>query len=264
MRRFNTLSRFFAYTVRLRTITRVARSIMTLLVAASCYAASATAQYPDINVVDLREEVVSFTPVGGSILQSIMLGGDNIVSLTGFVLLPAREPIGSMVCIRITTRDGAYTGKGHLAPASNAHGLHAFRLRGEHFTHFAKRHVSASLAGWLATEKNCEVFESATLMPTAWSASADALTLRLLVNSSGYAARVMYKTSNDVPFKVKPCNRMATTGVARVYDTVCEVPLCDLAQANSVRLEVRNLGQRVHLEDLKTYQLAKYCESSTQ
>ena len=263
MPRFTTIFCFCVCVTRIRTRTRVICSFAIILAATSCLVRTATAQSFAVDVVILDEEIISFTPVSGSILQSMMLGEDKIVSFAGLVLLPAREARDSTVCIRVATRDGAYLGKGQLTPTNNAHGLYAFRLSGEHFADLTKRHASASLSAWLATESSCEVFEVATLIPTAWSLGADPWILRLLVNSSGYAARLAYKATNDATFRQTRCEPIpvAVTEEARVYGTVCEVPLCDLARADRVLLEVHNLGQRVHLEPLMTKQLSRYCES---
>jgi hypothetical protein len=261
---FISFVRFGASVTRLRIRTRVIRGgIAILLAAASSLVPAATSQSPAVDVVILDEQIVSFTPVSGSILQGMMLGEDKIASGTGYVLLPAHEARASLVCIRVATRDGAYIGNGQLTPASNTHGLHAFRLSGEHFAHLTKGRASASLLAWLATDRGCEVFEAATLLPTAWSRGAAPWTLRLLINSSGFAARLAYKASNDAPFRQTRCEAMAVTGVARVYDTVCEAPLCDLARADRVLVEVLNRGQRVHLERLMTPQLSRYCASTS-
>ena len=211
--------------------------------------------------IKLTEQTRRYVPVSnGSVISGLMVGSDKMSTKGATVYLPNYSVDGTSICIRIETHDGTYTGKGRLQNEIRGPGKIVLDLSGDRFRNLAHEGTQATLIAWRAQpHEDCETIGDMTLLMSSWDQEGIANDAEILVNSTGMSARVALLEIGADDYRVFNCNAYEAEGINRIYDAICQVPICQLANAERGFIEIRNRNQRVHLERLSTAVFENNC-----
>ncbi len=210
-------------------------------------------------VVALQEEIFSYTPVSGSVVRGVMYSSDEPDERSGLILLPDGLTSEQTLCFQIDARDGSYIGRGSLAGSLDAVSQIQLSLDGKEFRRLVRDNDAASLIAWVEAEKSCSDAATRKIVPTSWSSANPPVSLRFLINSTGLHARIALRAADTLMYSTHDCAILDETGENRVYDSSCNVPLCQLANSDRILVEIRNRNQRIHLEELPLSSVGAYC-----
>jgi hypothetical protein len=235
-------------------------AITVALLAISGAAMGADAQIPKPTQlpepVILTEERVTYRPVSGSVVRGFMYSSDKVTRPSASLLVEGLT--SDRVCIRIDSRDGSYIGLGQVQNGFASPEQITFSLTGGEFQDIIRSRKDAVILAWVPEHATCGP-NPQFLVPSAWTPAETPATAVLFANSGGYTARIAVETANAGTFDIIPCEALPEDPASRIYDTQCKIDLCLLNNMKRKWLEIRNFGQRVHLEELKLLPLQKIC-----
>jgi hypothetical protein len=199
----------------------------------------------------LEEEIVTYTPVSGSILQAAMYSADKIqTNLIEILLSNVTYSQFNTLCLRINARDGSYIGKAAVVGQFSPPIRLVISLKGREFKNLLQSSVHAALLAWPGNQGQCTKDASQIVFPTSWVFEQSPRLVSFFVNSTGLSTRVALQENPEGPLTTHKCDKLPVSGASRVYDTICNIELCKLNTASQIWLEVRNFGRRAHLESI--------------